>query len=180
MLIVLCGKTCSGKTTIADILSSDYGYKKIVTYTSRPPRQGEIDGYTYHFITDEEFHKKIKEGFFLEYKSYTVADGSIWFYGSPKEEFYNDENSVIILTPDGYEDFLKLNIPHKSIYIYANIDTIKERLISRGDDKAEAQRRIEHDNRDFKGLEYKVNDIVYNNKGEDINNVVSKIIEKIA
>ena len=180
MLIVLCGKTCSGKTTIADILSSDYGYKKIVTYTSRPPRQGEIDGYTYHFITDEEFHKKIKEGFFLEYKSYTVADGSIWFYGSPKEEFYNDENSVIILTPDGYEDFLKLNIPHKSIYIYANIDTIKERLISRGDDKAEAQRRIEHDNRDFKGLVYKVNDIVYYNKGEDINNVVSKIIEKIA
>ena len=179
MLIVLCGKTCSGKDTICQELVKK-GFSKIVTYTSRPPRQGEVNGYTYHFITDEEFHKKIKEGFFLEYKSYTVADGSVWYYGSPKEEFYSDENSVIILTPDGYEDFLKLNIPHKSIYIYANINTIKERLISRGDDKAEAQRRIEHDNQDFKGLEYKVNDIVYNNKGEDINNVVNKIIEKIA
>lgn len=179
MLIVLIGKTASGKTTIADFLSQNYGYKNIVTFTTRPIRKGEVDGYTYHFISEEEFDKKIDEGYFLEYKTYTVADGSIWYYGSLKQEFYNDEDSVIILTPDGYEDFLKFNIPHKSIYIYANMSTIKERLIKRGDNKAEAQRRMEHDNEDFKNLHEKVDHIVYNNSGYDINSVVEDVLNKI-
>lgn len=178
MLTILIGKTASGKDTICKKLV-DKGFNKITTFTTRPKRNGEIDGYTYHFVTDEEFHEKISNGFFLEYKKYTVVDGSVWYYGSPKEEFYSDKDSIIILTPDGYEDFLKFDIPHKSIYIYANNETIKKRLIMRGDDKAEAQRRIEHDNEDFKGLQYKVDYIVYNNDGENIDYVVNKILDKI-
>ena len=178
MLIVLMGKTCSGKDSICKELVKR-GFHKITTHTTRPKRNGEVDGYTYHFISDEEFQKKIDEDFFLEYKSYTVADGSIWYYGSPRQEMYNDEDSVIILTPDGYDDFLKYNIPHKSIYIYANINTIKNRLIKRGDDKSEAQRRIEHDNEDFKDLQEKVDYIVYNNDGYNIDEVVKDVLDRI-
>ena len=66
-----------------------------------------------------------------------------------------------------------------SIYIYANNATIKKRLIKRGDDPKEAQRRLEHDNEDFKGIENEVDKIVYNNDGANMNDVVKKIIEYV-
>ena len=178
MIVVILGKTASGKDTVCkELMKSDF--HKIVTFTTRPKRNGEIDDYTYHFISDEEFQQKIDEDFFLEYKTYTVADGSKWYYGSPKHEFYNDKDSVIILTPDGYRDFLKYEIPHKSIYIYANLNTIRQRLIERGDNKSEAERRVQHDIVDFKGIEEEVDYIVYNNYDCDVNSVVDTILEKV-
>ncbi|MDV5212124.1 guanylate kinase, partial [Acinetobacter baumannii] len=51
MFVLLSGTTCSGKTTIADALTEKYGFNRIVTTTSRPKREGEVDGLHYHFIT---------------------------------------------------------------------------------------------------------------------------------
>ena len=50
-------------------------------------------------------------------------------------------------------------------------------MLKRGDDKNEAQRRLEHDNKDFKGIENEVDRIVYNNYGTNINEVVQKILD---
>ena len=67
-IIVLAGKSASGKNFAARKLE-EYGYKTIVTYTTRPTRKGEKQDITYHFISDEEFKQKIDEGFFAEWKS---------------------------------------------------------------------------------------------------------------
>lgn len=89
-----------------------------------------------------------------------------------------NDRSVIILTPDGYRDVIgKLIEKPTSIYIYANNSTIKKRLIERGDDKEEANRRLYHDNTDFRGLENEVDRIIYNNDGSDIDDVIKKILE---
>lgn len=89
-----------------------------------------------------------------------------------------NDRSVIILTPDGYRDVIeKLIEKPTSIYIYANNSTIKKRFIERGDDKEEANRRLHHDNTDFKGLENEVDRIIYNNDGSDIDDVIKKILE---
>ena len=66
-----------------------------------------------------------------------------------------------------------------SIILYANNETLKKRLEKRGDDKGEAERRLKHDNEDFKGAEYLADKIVYNNDGTNINDVVNKILEFI-
>ena len=50
-------------------------------------------------------------------------------------------------------------------------------MINRDDDPKEAQRRLEHDNIDFKGVKTEVDKIVYNNKGLNINDVVNKILK---
>ena len=63
--IVLVGQTNSGKTTVAKLLEA-YGYKRIVTYTTRPKRQGERNGIDYNFVTDEKFKSMIKNGDFAE------------------------------------------------------------------------------------------------------------------
>ena len=177
-MITIMGKTSSGKDTIVNELISKYGFRKCVTYTTRPMRDGEKQDITYHFITEDDFKQKIREDFFAEYKSYDTEFG-IWYYGVALEDVENaDDKTVIILTPDGYRDVIKKvkNKP-KSIYIYANNSTIKERLINRGDNPKESQRRLEHDNIDFKDVETEVDKIVYNNKGSNINDVVNKILK---
>ena len=81
------------------------------------------------------------------------------------DDYESNSDSIIILNPSGYEQILK-NLNKEDItsfYIYSNIKTIKNRLKKRGDKKEEAERRIEADLADFKGLEYKVDHIVYNN-----------------
>ena len=47
-LIVLCGYSGSGKTTIANVLQEKYGYHRIITYTTRPKREQEVNGKDYH------------------------------------------------------------------------------------------------------------------------------------
>ena len=177
-MVIIMGKTSSGKDTVVNKLISKHGFRKCVTYTTRPMRDGEKQDITYHFITEDDFKQKIREDFFAEYKSYNTEFG-VWYYGVALEDVENaDDKTIIILTPDGYRDVIKKvrNKP-KSIYIYANNSTIKERLINRGDDPKEAQRRLEHDNIDFKGVETEVDKIVYNNKGSNINDVVNKILK---
>ena len=178
MILILMGKSCSGKDKISKELIKNHGYKSIVRYTTRPIRKNEKDGITYHYISKDEFKQKINDGFFAEWKDYSTAQG-IWYYGTALEDLDNtDEKFVIILPPDRYKEIK--GIIHnnlKSIYVYANNTTIKKRLMLRGDNKEEAKRRLEHDNVDFKGAEMLADKIVYNNDGTDINDVTNKILE---
>lgn len=178
MLIIL-GKTASGKDTILNELVK-YGYHKMITYTTRPMRTGELQDKTYHFISEEKFLDMVSKGLFLEYKSYETVDGTR-YYGSLMNDYKKaDDDTVMILDPCGYKELLKkTNISHKVIYIYANNSTIKERLAKRGDKKEEADRRVKQDNIDFKGIENMVDKIIYNNSGKDINDVVQDILNYI-
>lgn len=184
-MIVLLGKTASGKDTILNELVKKYNYRKMITYTTRPMRKGEIQDKTYHFISDEEFLKKKEEGFFLEYNEFNTVD-DIWRYGSAKEDYLNATNdTVIILTPSGlsalkvYIARQKADIDIIPIYIYANNNTIGKRLKKRGDKKEEADRRIKADNVDFDGVQNVVDRIFYNNNTNDLDEVVKKIHEYI-
>ena len=176
-ILILLGKTTSGKDTIVNKLVDEYDFKKLITYTTRPKRKNEKNGVVYHYITEENFKQRIEEGFFAEWKTYNTEFG-VWYYGTALEDLEKaDDKTIIILTPDGYRDIIKkLPDKPKSIYIYANNATIKNRLVKRGDDENEAKRRLEHDNIDFKGIENKVDKIVYNNDGEKIEDVIQKIL----
>ena len=66
-MIVLIGKSCSGKDSVAKILFF-MGYTRVVTCTTRPMRTGEIDGVDYYFISQDEFMKMIEKRDFAEYQ----------------------------------------------------------------------------------------------------------------
>lgn len=179
MCLILIGKSASGKTTIRDILTMKHGFHSIVTYTTRPMRKGEISDVTYHYISNEEFLKKIDEDFFVEWEKYRVGE-SVWYYGTAKEDIKDaNEKSVIILTPDVVRDILKYDsIKPVVIYLYSNIDTIKKRLLKRNDNNDKAEERIKRDAKDFKCADLLANKIVYNNDGTSINEVVDSVINQ--
>ena len=146
-MLLLCGKSCAGKDMIQKELIK-MGMNSIVSYTTRPPREHETDGIEYHFITKEEFLEKEEQGFFAETVSYNVATGETWYYGSAIEDLSDDK--VIIVNPHGLRQLRKIkSLNPIAFYITANEETIWNRLRQRGDDAAEARRRLNADDIDF-------------------------------
>ena len=124
----------------------------IVTYTTRPPRKGEINGVSYHFITKEEFLKKKEQNFFAETTSYNVASGDIWSYGSALEDLSDDK--VMIVNPYGLKQIKSIkSLEPISFYILVDDKTIIERVTERGDSIKEAARRLNADNIDFNNID---------------------------
>ncbi len=68
VLLVLAGPAGSGKSTLCDrLVTEDPSFSRVITTTTRAPREGEIDGVHYHFFTPEQFDEKIAAGEFLEW-----------------------------------------------------------------------------------------------------------------
>ena len=173
-MLIICGKSASGKDTVVKEMMKR-GWKHIITWTTRPRRRGERNGVDYHFVTDDEFDMLIQHGVFAEHKSYNVANGSVWRYGSHIDSA--DDKAVIILTPSGYRDLPdKIKDSCCCIYLYANDATIRKRLKWRGDNNDEVARRIVADRRDFRGFENECNKIVYNNIDDKPGDVADRII----
>ena len=182
MLLILIGKTCSGKTTVVEELERN-GFERVVTYTTREMRDGETPDVDYHFLTDEEFDKKVEDGSIdMGIRSYTMADGKKVRYGYGM----NDATAqyfpkVIILTPDVVEEVKrKLGKNCKCCYLYANESTIGRRLEQRGDSREEAARRINADRKDFCDAVNVADFIIYNNGGLTLKEIVSHIKEKMS
>ena len=150
-MIILCGKTASGKDTVAKELIK-LGIERLVTYTSRPMRKGEENGVEYWFFSEDNFKTLEKEGVFLETTSYTVADGKTWYYGTPVLGM--DTNKVVIMNPDGVRKILDYGKYNPVIfYLHVDEEVLKERLKLRGDNEEESHRRLTADNADFSNME---------------------------
>ena len=168
-MIFILGKTGSGKTTIVNELVKNYGFNKIITYTTRPMRNGETNHKDYHFISNKEFMSKIREDFFAEWKTYTTKQG-IWHYGISLLDFLNANNkSIVIITPEGFRELReKYNFDIFSIYIDCDEDILEERVNNRGDNPIEINRRLKADKKDFEFIDKDVDRVVFNNGNLEI------------
>ena len=164
MIIVLLGASSSGKSTIESKLSSHHGFSKIVSYTTRQPRNNEKNGKDYFFIDNKMFEEFLSRGLFAEYDEYSQNR----LYGTMKSD-YVDGDKVVVLTPNGLRQ-LKKNCPNDKIFtvlVEANLGTRIKRYIDRCgvdkfnfDDKNEICSRVERDFGMFLGLEKEV-DLVF-------------------
>lgn len=176
-LWIIVGKTCSGKTSIVKELVNR-GYEQIVTCTTRPIREGEVEDVTYHYLSDEEFQKGIKNGDFIEYTSYNVASGETWYYGTRKSDLV--PGKIIILNPAGLKTLKNscVDFPYSVIYINSSDDVIRRRLTERGDNPDEARRRIQADMSDFANIYALANYTITNNDNVSIKRLAGTV-EKI-
>jgi len=81
LMIVVSGPAGSGKGTVNNHLLKTGDFCFSVSATTRAPRPGETDGVNYHFISKEEFLRRIDSGDMLEYTQYCEN-----YYGTPKKE----------------------------------------------------------------------------------------------
>ena len=66
-LFIVCAASGTGKTSLVkELLKADPGIKLSVSYTTRQPRSGEVDGREYHFVSTQEFEDMLERGEFLE------------------------------------------------------------------------------------------------------------------
>lgn len=185
MIIVLLGASGSGKSTIENELSTKYGYEKIISYTTRKQRNGEVNGKDYHFVVNPDtFKERIKSDIFAEYEEYSQGR----FYGTLKSDYCtkNNSNKVVVLTPNGLRQ-LKRSLPEEkiaSVLVEANLGTRIKRYIDRCgvdkfnfDDKNEIAARVERDFGMFAGIQNEVDMIVENNEGNNVN-AIAELIHK--
>ncbi|MFA7069665.1 MAG: guanylate kinase [Sulfurimonas sp.] len=145
-ILVLSGPSGAGKSSLLNEIISDIGecYFSIST-TTREPREGEIDGVHYYFVSKDEFVKDIKNGLFLEYAK--VHDN---YYGTsikPVKEALEDKKLVIFdIDVQGNESIVKaLGDITTSVFITPpTLSSLKDRLYGRATDKDEViQKRLE-------------------------------------
>ncbi|HSQ97498.1 MAG TPA: guanylate kinase [Rickettsiales bacterium] len=140
-LIILSSPSGTGKTTLAKMLLDKYNNIKLSTSaTTRKPRNGEIDGFHYYFLNQEDFDKKIKNNEFLEYAG--VYGSS---YGTLKSQIEDkfDEGNDVLLDIDWQGNLsVSKEIKDKSkivriFLLPPSVSELENRLNSRGTDSKE-------------------------------------------
>ena len=154
-MIVIVGESASGKSTLAKEYENWLGFKRIVTYTTRQPRQNEKEGVDYYFIDEAEFKRLDKKGFFAE-----TAEYNGWKYGSAKKDYTN--NTVAVLTPRGLRSVKRNGVKCTSIYLDVPRRDRLIKCLSRQDNIEEAYRRSLSDVGQFDGIADEVDYILKN------------------
>jgi len=144
LLVVISGPSGCGKSTIVKHLGARMDFERSVSCTTRNKRENEKEGEDYHFISREEFEKKIKEGYFLEYAR---VFGN--YYGTPAGPLVRalEEGKIFILEIDvqGAEQALKRYPDALTIFIEPPGDEkiLVERLKKRStEDEEEIRKRL--------------------------------------
>jgi guanylate kinase len=142
-MLVISGPSGSGKTTICKRLLEDPRVEFSVSTTTRDPRQGEVDGRDYHFVTPEAFREQIGRGEFIEHAE---VHGNM--YGTPREPIQRaiEAGKVYLLEIDvqGALQLKALQEPGLHVFISPpDMEELRRRLVGRATDAPEViERRL--------------------------------------
>lgn len=174
-IVALMGEAGSGKDTILHRIMEKYPsyFNEIISCTTRPPRQGEKEGVNYHFLSVEDFIRKILNGDMLE-----ATEFNGWHYGTDSQSLTIDKINIGVFNPEGVRCLQEdENI---ELYVFYVRAAGKQRLLRQlnreeNPDVDEIIRRYKADTEDFSFL----NNIKYitlqNNTLDDIDIAVDTI-----
>lgn len=127
LLLVICGPFACGKNALIKLLMKTGRYKKCISATTRPPREDEVDGVDYIFLTRESFEQLHAQGAFLE-----TADINEHLYGTLKssvlEALEAGEQVLIHIDVQGVESLQRSEIEliqDSLIAIYIEVDLVE-------------------------------------------------------
>ena len=153
-ILALIGKAGAGKDTIQNVTCEAHPgiFHKIISHTTRPPRDNEIDGKDYHFTDIPDFTRRMLNCDMLE-----ATEFRGWFYGTSMESLDVDKINIGVFNPAGVLAMLETpGIDVKVIYVDTDDKTRLLRYLNRSEnpDCAEMCRRYYADEQDFADLDF--------------------------
>ena len=118
------GKSATGKDTIySKLYEESTKIKKIVLYTTRPPREGEENGIDYYFVTKEKLEEFKRSNTLIEMRTYKTMYGD-WSYATVDDGQIKLEsrNYLIIGTLESYKKIVEYFGSNKVVPIYLTVD----------------------------------------------------------
>lgn len=140
MIYIIVGNSGSGKTTQANALTH-LGIRKIITYTTRAPREGEVDGKDYHFIKLENFLEMDAQGKFIGTTCYLKN-----YYSTLREDlescYHEGKDCVIVVDEEGVRAIRREYPNSICIYLYTDPQVLRGRMEKRGDPDSVIEKRM--------------------------------------
>lgn len=161
-IILFIGKSSSGKDYLVSKCVEQFGWRKAVSFTSRPKRPNEIDGFDYFFRGYDEIQQMIDDGETYEHTKYVTNMGT-WLYAFGVDSFSDTEINTCIVNPQGMLELTQTELRDRLaiVYVLADDETRFNRYTKRLggienmtlEQKAEGYDRLDRDYKDFKEFE---------------------------
>ncbi len=182
LLVVISSPSGGGKSTVIKRIlaeNKDKPYVYSISMTTRPKREGEVDGHDYIFVDEATFRERIRSGDLVEYEN---VHGCL--YGTPKTPIQNwiDRGKIVFLDIDVFGALsLKDSFPANSLLIFLkppDLDVLKERLLGRAtEDQREIQKRLQRVPVEMAEMN-KFDEIVVNNDLDGAVRQIEEIVNK--
>jgi guanylate kinase len=158
MLLILCGKTASGKNTYRDtLMQRNLSWRRAISHTTRPMREGELNHFQYHFVNNVDFITMAIRNFFIETTNYKFSEflEDTWYYGLTKAEIDSENINLAILNQEGAKKAIEYlgKEKVKIIYLYGDNEELRRRGHKRLDDAVRFEMRLRDDGIQFEGVE---------------------------
>jgi guanylate kinase len=178
-VFVITGPSGVGKgTLIRGLLERIPELELSVSATTRPPRPGERDGSHYHFLSPEEFERRVRDGEFVEHATYSGRR-----YGTLRSELEHrtEQGSPVVLEIEVqgarqvreamHDDALQVFIAPPSL------DALRARLVGRGtDDPEQVEQRMQTAEREL-AARPEFAHVVVNDRLEQATNELVEIVQ---
>lgn len=155
MIYLIMGKSATGKDTVLQSLlkKKELQLNRIIQYTTRPIKDGELDGREYYFVNKEKMHELEASGHILECRKYDTIYGD-WYYFTTDETLDPDKNYVLIGTLPVLDSLRSRFNNVRAVYLYLDDGERLQRALDRENASenpryAEMCRRFLNDEKDF-------------------------------
>lgn len=182
LLIILSGPSGVGKGTVREYIVKTQKIDMVfsVSMTTRKPREGEVDGVDYYFVSQEEFDRNVEAGNFLEHASFVGNS-----YGTPKdavEKLRNEGKNVFLeIEVNGATQVLDKVHDDGVVSFFLmppSIETLKNRIIGRRTESEDViEQRVQKGVREMNEA-YRYQYVIVNNRVKDAGDKIIAILDE--